>query len=540
MPDARPSGSARDRGLVAAAFLVGAAGLASRIVGLLRDRLLAATFGAGAELDAYYAAFRWPDTIYNLLIVGALSAAFIPVFLDAEEKKGEEDAGRFATQAFVWTAGIVAIACAALFMAAPWLVPATVSGFPPERQRLAVELTRIMLCSPFFLSLSAVFGGALQAKRRFLAFSIAPVLYNIGIMAGVWVLAPSMGIRGAAWGVAMGAALHAGLQAVAALRGGIRWDWSLRPLHAGLRALWRMAPARVAGLAMAQVNFAILLFFAARQSEGGVAAMNFANNLQAVPVGLIGVSYAVAAFPALSEAAAKKEDDVFGQQVAAGLRRVLFFTIPLVAALFLLRAQAVRLALGAGNFDWTATIRTANALAAFLPSVPAQCVVALLARAFYARQDARTPLLVGLFAEVAVVAGALVAQTRWDVMGLAAAFSFGSVLQALGLAWMLRRRVCIPWRALVETGLASVAAGAAFIAAGHPVRELMGTVFPLQTFWQVLAQAAAAGAVGTAGFLLAAWVFRIPEFFQVKEALVAKLLRKKPEVASMEEVHDLG
>src|SRR3989338_8752347 len=204
-----------------AAFIVGAAALASRLVGVLRDRVLASTFGAGDVLDAYYAAFRVPDFLYNLVILGALSAAFIPVFTEYLEKRERREAWRLAERVLSVVGATMGVLCLVLFFAAPAVIPLTVPGFDAEKMALTVSLARIMFLSTFFLALSAVMGGVLQATRRFAAFSLAPVFYNVGIILGVLLFVPNMGPVGLAWGVVIGAILHLATQASVARKAGL-------------------------------------------------------------------------------------------------------------------------------------------------------------------------------------------------------------------------------------------------------------------------------------------------------------------------------
>ncbi len=260
-----------------AALIVGAASLASRLVGVLRDRVLASTFGAGNTLDAYYAAFRVPDFLYNLVILGALSAAFIPVFTEYLETKERGEAWRLAERVLSVVGAAMAVACAVLFFAAPVLIPLTVPGFDAQKTALTVSLARVMFLSTFFLALSAVMGGVLQATRRFVAFSLAPVFYNVGIILGVVLFVPNMGPIGLAWGVVIGAALHLATQASVALKIGLERIPFPSFRHPGVRRILFLMAPRTAGLAVTQVNLVIILAIASTLSAGSVSVINLAN-----------------------------------------------------------------------------------------------------------------------------------------------------------------------------------------------------------------------------------------------------------------------
>lgn len=527
-------------GLTAAAVIIGSASLAAAFVGVLRDRALAATFGAGNALDAYYAAFRVPDFLYNLIIVGSLSAGFIPVFAEYLATRDKREAWKLAEQVLSVVGATMAVLCLLLAFFAPIVVPLTVPGFSPEKVELTVRLARIMFLSPFFLGLSAVMGGILQATRRFVAFSIAPVIYNISIIFGALVLAPRMGVEGVAWGVVLGAFLHFLVQAAVALRLGLRRIPPPSLKAEGVSRILKLMAPRTAGLAVSQLNLVILLGFASTLGAGSVAVFNLANNLQSFPVSIIGISYAVAAFPILSQAASIKDFAGFKRALGNASRKICFFILPAMAVFFLLRAQIVRLALGAGVFDWTDTIRTADVLGIFLTSLIGQALVPLLARAFYALQNTATPLWIGLLSEIVNIALAITLRGPFGITGLVAAFSVATYVNLFLLVVMLRRQQGpLGEGAFTMSFVKSLLASVAIIVAGYPVRQLVGTVFPLRTFWQVALQAGAATFVGVLGFMLVAWLLKSAEFREFMDGLQRRVFRRLPVVAGAEEAHKL-
>ncbi len=523
-------------GLTAAAVIIGAAALAADVVGLLRDRTLAATFGAGSTLDAYYAAFRVPDFLYNLVIVGSLSAGFIPVFAEYLETREKRDAWKLAEQVVSVVGATMAVACALLAMFAPVIIPLTVPGFSGEKLALTIRLGRIMFLSPFFLGLSAVMGGVLQATRRFVAFSLAPVFYNVSIIFGAVVLVPRIGVEGLAWGVVLGAFLHFAVQASVAVRlgmGVIQWP-SFR--SEGVRRILKLMLPRTAGLAVSQLNLVILLVFASMLPTGSVAVFNFANNLQSFPVSLIGISFAVAAFPLLTQAVSRKNREAYIHTLDSAARKIMFFILPATALFFLLRAQAVRLALGAGAFSWSDTIRTATVLGILLASLLAQSLVPLLARAFYAYQNTWTPLWIGLVSELANIGLALALIKNYGIAGLAVAFSVATYVNGILLFWMLERRYGrIDKRPFASSTAKTLAASFAIILVGYPIRQWLGTVFTLRTFWEVALQAGAAGFVGVCAFFLVAWLLKSPELAELRVSINRRLFRHGPPVSGAEE-----
>ncbi len=476
-------------GLTAAALIVGASSLASRLLGLLRDRVLAGTFGAGNALDTYYAAFRLPDTVYNLLILGAISAGFIPVFSEYLERQGKEAAAKLAGQVLVTVGACLVVASAAVAILAPWIVPVTVPGFDAMKLAETIKLTQIMSISPLLLGLSAVIGGVMQSLRRYIGFALAPVFYNLGIIGGTLCLAPRWGVAGAAVGVVIGAALHFFVQASTLVS--FPLGRLPRPSFAvpGVRRILALMGPRTAALGVSQVNLFFLLALATTIEPGAVAVFNLANNLQMFPVGLIGISFAIAAFPALARAHGAKDDEAYREALSSAARKILFVIIPATAVFILLRAQIVRLALGDGQFDWGDTIRTADALAWFAVSLAAQSLVPLFARAFYALQNTWTPFWISVISEVVTIGFAFVLKDTFGVTGLAMAFSIAAIVQCLLLMLFLRKQFGKLGRgestySAYKTAIATVA----LCTAAFPARQYLGTIYPLENTWQVVLQ----------------------------------------------------
>ncbi|MDD5438531.1 MAG: murein biosynthesis integral membrane protein MurJ [Patescibacteria group bacterium] len=513
--------------VTAAALLIGFASLASRIVGLLRDRLLAGHFGAGDALDAYYAAFRLPDFFYQLIVLGALSAGFIPVFTEYLERHGHGEAWKLAEKVFTTIALILGVVCLILALFADKVVPWTVPGFSGDKLAMTISLSRILLISTFTLGLSAVMGGVLQATRRFVAFSLAPVLYNVGIIIGIIGFTPSFGVAGVAWGVVLGAGLHLLVQALVAVPMGFRRVLPPSFKDSGVRQILKLMVPRIAGLAAQQVNLIALLVLASTLESGSIAVFNLANNLQYVPIGLIGISFAVAAFPAFSKFAAQKDMEGLRQSFLTTTRKILFFIVPCTALMLLLRAQIVRLVLGAGAFDWNATIRTSDVLAIFVLSLIAQSMIPLAARVFYAMQDTRTPLYVSIVSLAANLGLAIILKGPFGIIGLAAAFTVDAFAQFLVLWYLLRRKFGhLESREVGLTLTKIVLSSIALFGFGWLARQAVGTVFQLRTFWEVLLQAVAAIVVGGGAFYLVATLLRIDEMREFVNTVKLKLYRQ--------------
>ena len=414
-----------------ATLIIALFSMLSRLVGLLRDRIFASHFGAGETLDVYYAAFRVPDFLFNLLILGTLSAAFIPIFT-SYRVKNEETAWRIANTIFNLTFFAMGVLSIFLVGLAPLVVKIIVPGFSAEKMEATVAVTRIMLLSPFFFSLSSVFSSILNSYKRFAVVAALPVVYNLSIIAGAIFLYPRFGLAGLAWGVVIGAFLHMLLQIPSLLRTGYRWRPVLELQQSGVKKIAKLFLPRILTM-----DFSPLIASAVGStlSVGSIAVYNLANNLQSVPLGVIAVSFATVAFPVLSEAAAKQDSGKFRTVFNETLAQILYLMIPLSALMLVLRAQIVRLILGAGLFTWEDTIWTISTLAFFAISLFAQGLIPLLARAFYSLHNTVAPVVTGLVSAVVNIFAALYFTSHFGlgVSGLALAFSVASVLNFLML-----------------------------------------------------------------------------------------------------------
>lgn len=541
MPDAHKSFSSTPS-IVGAAILLSATALASRVLGLIRDRLLAGTFGAGMELDAYYAAFRVPDLVYSFLVLGALSAGFIPYFTKRwKEKDGEMSAWRFTNAVLsIVSVALIILSVAGAVFARPLLL-LVAPGFDASTMDIAVPLSRVLYFSTFFLGVSSVFGGVLQSLKRFTLYSIAPLIYNVGIIVGTLVAAfAGRDVMWVAWGVVLGALLHMLIQLLGSLQSGWRPHLWLRWKDSDVRAMFGLMGPRVLGLAVSQINVIVMTAIASVLAVGSVSIFHFANNIQYVPVGVIGVAFAIAAFPHLSDAAAEGDQAAMAQNVSQTTRSVLFLILPVTVVMLLLRAQIVRVVLGAGVFGWNETITTANMLAYFALSLFAQSLVPVYVRVFFANKNTVIPTLIAVFSALVNIACALLWTPRFGVTGIAMAFSLAAFVQC-ALLWLTMR---VYVRSLDEVRLLRmiVTSIGAVLVAGlmiQGVKELYGTWIPLRTFMAVVGQIVVAGGAGLAAYLIVAWAFKSEECEWLFASIRRKLFRKYAAVESGDEALDV-
>ena len=523
-----------------AALLIAFAGIASRFLGFLRDRILASQFGAGDVLDAYYTAFRLPDLVYSFLVLGALSAAFVPIFTELWSNDKKEEAWKLTSGVLHTT--LFSLGCFSLLgiIFASYITDFLAPGFSSEKQALVTTLTRIMLLSPLFLSASAVFGGVLVSFKQFAVYSFAPVFYNLGIIFGALFLTSVLGPAGLAWGVVLGSVLHMATQYPSVHRAGFHYQWALFTAwkDQNVRRVLKLMLPRSIGMAANQVSLLVMTIFASTLASGSLASFTLAHNIQSVPLGLFGIAFSLAAFPALSLFAAKKNEQDFFKMFAETARKILFFVVPLSIFVIIFRAQCVRVILGSGNFDWQDTITTFEILKYLALSLFAQSLIPLFARAFFSLQNTKIPLYVALVSEAVHIALIPLLLPIYAVEGLAIAFSLSTILNFSLLYFFLRRQLSV-WddkSIIIPVGkilLASLLAGA--------VAQVSKSVFALttnelDTFVEVFLQLLSGFAIGGGAFILFAHWLKIQELEQVKRFFLCRVFRQ-PETAALTEDH---
>lgn len=513
-----------------AALLVGGSSLVSRLLGIFRDRILAGQFGAGDTLDIYYAAFRIPDLIFNLLVLGALSAGFIPIFtslIKSPLEKARALLGNDYKEAWQLASNILNILAAGLLLLcslgailAPQIIVLITPGFNPDKLSLTVSLSRIMFLSPIFLGISGVFGGILQSFKRFFIYSMSPIFYNIGIIVGALYLTPLWGIYGLAWGVVLGAAAHMAVQLPALIGLGFKYRFKFDIKNPNIVKIWLIMVPRTMSLAVSQLNLLAITIIASTLSSGSLSIFNFANNLQSFPVGIFGISFAIAAFPALSASAFDKKKLI--KDLSLTVRQILFFIIPSTVVLLALRAQITRVILGTGQFDWQDTVLTMNTLAFFAISLFAQALIPLLIRVFYARHDSKTPFIIGLIAALINIFLSIKFSAGLGAAGLALAFSVSNVINLILLwAWLNFEIGRIDelkiFISTLKFSLAGLAAGLAVQAVKSAV--VSANIIDMTKFLGVLIQGLSAGLSGIAVYLLVCLVLKSEELFNFWSSL---------------------
>lgn len=412
--------------------------VASRVLGLIRQRTLAHFF-APSELSLFFAAFRLPDLIFEVLVFGTFSSAFIPVFTKALKngrKEAWEIAGSVANISLVIFAALALLA--GIF--ADRIYGLFTPGFSVEARVEVAKLARILFVAQGFFVISYVLTGVLESLRRFLVPALAPLFYNLGIILGTLFLAPRFALLAPVIGVFIGALFHFLVQLPLAIKLGFRFVPRVRVTPA-VKKIGRLAAPRIIEISFMQVSKTVELFLASLISTASYTYFTFANTLQLLPVGLFGTSIAKAALPTLARLSRSRKK--FSDTLLSSLYQIVFLVTPIATILVVLRIPLVRLVFGTQIFSWEATVQTGMVVSAFAVGVVFQAAIALLARAFYALQDTRTPVVVsisGILIAV-VVDFILIKGFGFPVWGLAAAFSLAAFFQATVLFYLINRRL---------------------------------------------------------------------------------------------------
>jgi putative peptidoglycan lipid II flippase len=445
----------------------------AKLVGLFRQRLIGVAFGTSADYDAYTAAFAAPDLLFTLISGGALAHAFIPVFssfLTRKDRDGARDLVSGVTNTLFLLA---AVSAGGVALAAPVLVSArwgVAPGFAPDVQALTINLLRIILFSTVIFAISSLFGGILNAHQHFLLPALAPILYDVGIIAGLYMLVPRIGIYGLAWGAVAGALLHVGVQVPGLVYYGVRWRPVLGWKNPALRRVGVLMLPRIVDLLMARASLQWLnTNIASRLSVGSVSALGYAWRVMQMPQTIIGTAIGIVIFPTMAELAAR--EDAEGQQVAlsGSLRAILTLTIPAAVGLLVLGRPLIRVLFEGGEFTAESTASVYFALQFYALGIITHSMLEVVTRAFFAQQDTLTPLIVSFFTTALNVGLAiwLVGPLLHGGLALANSIAIG-VESLIGLVILHRRWGSIQasrvGTAVLKSGVAAAAMGAAIYA----------------------------------------------------------------------------
>ncbi len=488
----------------------------SNVLGVIRDHYLTQKIPTDL-LSVYYAAFRIPDFIFNILILGAIASAFIPVFTTLITQKKDKEAWMVASSviniAIIFLVGLSLI----LVVLMPYLVPFVVPGFDSQRQELTVKLARIMLGSPILFGLSYIFGGILNSFKRFFVYSLAPLVYNLAIILGTLLFADKYSVTGVAVAVVVGATFHFLIQLPVAIKLGFRFQARIFWEHWGVRRIGILMLPRAIALGTNQIL--LLVFTAIASSIGGfsIAVYNLSDNIQTMPMVVFGTSFATAIFPNLAEAVSGNRLSDFSSQIEKMTRVILFFLVPMTAILVLLRTEIVRLILGSGFFGWEQTIATANTLGFFALSLVFTGLAPLFSRSFYALHNTKIPMVVTIIGAAISIGLGKFFSIQYGVVGLALGFSIGAFVSTAILYFLLRRKAHFQnekkllffiFKIIIATILMALAI--------QESKMIIGLFVDMQRFWGVAVKTISALGMGLSVYLLCCWIFGCEEIESIK------------------------
>ncbi len=536
-----------------AALLLGFFAFMSQILALFRDRSIAYFIGPSPTLDAYYAAFRIPDLIFISVASLASITVLIPFIVSKmDDGKVTQAAQKFLNDVFTVFLSTMLLISVIMFFIIPYLIPFIAPGFTAEFQTKLILLSRIMLLSPILMGLSNLFGTVTQLFRKFFIYSLSPIFYNVGIIIGVIFLYPIWGIYGLAAGVAIGAFMHFAVQVISAWSCGFTPGFSLFSPGINFNDMKRVALTslpRTLGLSFNNIALISIIALASYLKGGSISLFNFSYNLQSVPLNIIGISYAVAAFPTLTKSIAAGKLDEFRAHLKSAARAIVFWSLPVIFLFIVVRAQIVRVILGSPTFSWDNTRIVAACLAIFSLSILAQGMITLLSRAYYAKGDTKRPLIVNFSCSVVIIILSYVLihvfenfpTMRYfiesllkvegipgtEVLMLPLAYSIGTILNAV-IYWFFVRKDFMKGESFItKTFFQSLGASFFLGVAAYVSLNILSPIFGTTTFVGVFLQGFISGIFGIAVAALVLHLLKNEEFKEVIKALKTRFWKVK-------------
>lgn len=433
--------------ILSAAVVITLANVMSSIFGLWRERVLINQFfstnTSQQAYEAFQVAFQIPDMIFQLIVMGALAASFIPLFAELK-RKDEQQAFRFTSIVMNWVLLVFLFFSALAFIYAEQITGLrTGKEFTPEQIAIAVKLTRLMLFAQLFFAISNFLTGILQSYQRFVAPALAPIFYNLGIMLGTVFLAKYFGIYAAGLGVLIGAFLHTVIQLPLAWKMGFRFRLDFNLKFPSVKKLFSLMPPRLLTVGITEFQNLAMGFFATTIGSLSFVIVKLASRLMTLPIRFFGVPISQASLSFLSEESAVNDKEKFNRLLIQSLNQIAFFAMPASVLLLILRVPIVRLVFGTYNFPWKTTVLTGKVVAIIAISITAQAMVQLLVRAFHALKDTKTPFFITL---VTVVSYLLISYLSvyvfsFDVLGLGMAISLTAFLELFLFLFFLNKKL---------------------------------------------------------------------------------------------------
>jgi putative peptidoglycan lipid II flippase len=436
-----PARALLDRIFPRGALVLAVLSLAYFAMGIVRNRVFANTFGAGAELDAYNAAFRIPEIALDVLVAAGLTAPFVPIYSRLRHDEGNDrSANEFGRTVLTGAVGLMALASVTTFLAAPWLAGVIADGFDPATRDLYVGLLRVNCLGQVLFAASIALGEILVAHRRFVFYALAPVLYTAGIVIGTVLFAGRFGVAASAWGAVAGAVAHLAIRAIGTARTSFRIRPAFAVRTAAFREFLRLMGPRMFSVAIEPLTITYFTRIAAGLGVGAISSLNFGLDYQVLPVSLIGVSFSLAIFPVLSAAYADHDGPAFRRVLARNVATIAVLTSAAAVALLVLSVPLVRILLGGGKFGPDDVARTAAVVSAFALSIPFDSLAYPLSRGLYATHDTLRQVLASFGGLGAVIVASTLLLPGFGILAIPLGYTAGMILKdALLLAFLVPR-----------------------------------------------------------------------------------------------------
>ncbi len=514
--------SSRQNTILSGAFVLMVAVFASKFLGLIRDRLMNHYFNS-EQLAQFYASFRLPDLMFQLLIFGAVSVAFITIFTEVVHKKGEEEGFEFASEVLNGVLILFGIVSVLVIIFARPLMEIIVPGFTPDQKDLTAQLTRVVMVGQIFLTIGSFLAGVSQSFQRFLIPALASVMYNLGIILGIIFLFDKFGIYGPVFGVVLGAILHILIQIPLMKSLGFKYSFKFNFTGHWIKEITSMMSMRSIGVAIEQINETVGVMLASIISTSSVAYLTQAQHLYTVPIGLFGATLAQAAMPMLARENAAGDLESFKKTLLTTFNQILFLTLPAAAILIVLRIPAVRLAFGASQFSWEATVLTGKTVAFLALGLFAQSLVLLLMRGFYALKDTKTPVIisvstVGLNIILCIL---FVRFLHLEVWSLGLASSITSTISVVLAMYLLGRKLggfesSLLFRPVLKMFTAALVSAVVLYI---PLKFLDQLVFDTTKTFNLIILTGIASVAGLGIYILLVWLMKVEELYTFRDLL---------------------
>lgn len=423
-----------------ATALIAATSFISYAIGLIRDRIIAVHFGTTSATDTYNASFLIPDMLFNLFIAGALTAAFLPIFTDYLVKNKEEAlkiANTMLTGAVMLIGLLALIAFIFMPQIIPFLFPETISGMRED----IINMTRLMLASAILFAVSNTIGNILMSYKHFLGYALSPILYNAGIILGVLFLNESFGIYSAAIGVLIGGILHMLIRIIDLTTTEYKYRPKLDIFHPGFKKIIKLMIPKSISLVAWQLNLYIFAIVGIKLVEGGLAAFNFARNIQSFAVSLFGIAFATVAFPYLANSVSINDKQAYTDNIQKTIQRILFFTIPAAVGVMILSRPLIEIILSGGAFDENSIRLTTIILFFFAISIPFESLSHIFARSFYALKDTITPTVINITSMILIAVCTFFIAPKFGIEWFSIGFSLGFILYTFLTIILLRKHL---------------------------------------------------------------------------------------------------